>query len=49
MGHVVGGGVLKVDLAKIEAFLKWPTPTNVTKLRSFVGAIKYLRKFITSF
>jgi chemotaxis signal transduction protein len=37
LGHVIGGGELKIDLAKIEAILKWPTPTNVTKVRSFVG------------
>jgi hypothetical protein len=46
---VIGGVELKIDPIKIEAILKWPTPTNVTKVRSFVGVPQYLRKFIASF
>jgi hypothetical protein len=49
LGHVIGGGELKIDPTKIEAILKWPTPTNVIEVRSFVGASQYLRKFIASF
>jgi hypothetical protein len=49
LGHVIDGGELKIDYSKIKAILKWPTPTNVTKVRSFVGATQYLIKFIASF
>jgi hypothetical protein len=34
---------------KMEAILKWPTPTNVTKVRIFCGGTQYLQKFIASF
>jgi hypothetical protein len=27
--HVIGGGELKIDLTKIEVFVKWPSPINV--------------------
>jgi len=37
LGVCVGGGELKIDPAK-EGILKWPTPTNVTEVKSFVRA-----------
>ena len=30
LGHIVGGGQLKIDPSKIDVILKWPKPTNVT-------------------
>jgi hypothetical protein len=39
LGHVISGGELKVDPAKIDAILRWSTPTNFTEVRSFVGAV----------
>jgi hypothetical protein len=47
--NVIDGGELKIDLAKMEAIMKWPIPTNVIEVMSFVGASQYLRKFIASF
>lgn len=38
LGFVIGGGELKIDLAKMETIMKWPMPTNVSEVRSFVGA-----------
>jgi hypothetical protein len=29
---------VKIDLAKMEAIIKWPTSIDVTKVRIFVGA-----------
>jgi hypothetical protein len=49
LGYVIGGGELKIDPTKMEAIMKWSIPTNVTEVRSFVGAVQYLRKFIASF
>jgi hypothetical protein len=47
LGYVIGMGELKINPTKIDFILKWPTPSNVTKVRSFVGATQYLRNFIT--
>ena len=49
LGYVIGGGELNIDPSKMEAIMKWLVPTNVTKVRSFIGATQYLRKFIDSF
>jgi hypothetical protein len=43
--YVIGGGELKIDPMKMEAILKWPIPTNVTKIRRFVRTIQFLQKF----
>ena len=40
---------MKIDPSKMEAIMKWSVPTNVTEVRSFIGATQYLRKFIASF
>ena len=34
---------------KVEVILRWPRPTTVTEIRSFLGACTYLRKFIWHF
>eukprot|EP00253_Pinus_taeda_P030700 PITA_30700 len=49
LGHIVGGGALRIDLAKIEAIMKWPTPKSITEVISFLGAAQYWRKFISNF
>ena len=49
MRHVIGGGELKIVPSKMEAIMKWQVPTNVTKVRSFIRAAQYPRKFIASF
>jgi hypothetical protein len=47
--YVIGGGELKIDLAKMEDIMEWPIPTNVAKVRIFVGETQYLKQFIVSF
>jgi len=37
LGHVIGEGELKIDHENMEAIMKWPFPTNVTKVKSFIG------------
>jgi hypothetical protein len=42
LGYVIGGRELKIDPANMEAIMKWPVPTVVTKVRIFLGAAHYL-------
>jgi hypothetical protein len=37
LGHIVGGGELKIDPSKVKVILEWPKPNNVTEVRSFLG------------
>jgi hypothetical protein len=30
LGHIVGGGELKIDPSKVKVILEWPNPNNVT-------------------
>ena len=49
LGHIVGNGKLRIAPFKVEAIMKWPEPTNVTKVRSFLSAVQYWRRFIANF
>jgi hypothetical protein len=49
LGHIVGGGELKIDPSKVKVILEWSRPNNVTEVRSFLGAAQYWRKFIANF
>jgi hypothetical protein len=37
LGYVIGGGEIKIDPTNMEAIMKWPIPTNVTEISSFLG------------
>jgi hypothetical protein len=39
VGHIVGGGQLKIDPSKIEVIVNWPEPKSVTRIRSFLGEV----------
>jgi hypothetical protein len=32
LGHIVGGGQLKIDPSKVEVIVNWPKPTSTTEL-----------------
>ena len=49
LGHVIGGGHLQVDLAKVAVIVNWPRPNTVTEIRSCLGAVQYWRKFTFGF
>jgi hypothetical protein len=49
LGHIIGGGELKIDPSKVKVILDWPKPNNVTEVRNFLGANQYWRKFIAIF
>jgi len=44
LGHIFGGGELKIDPSKIKVIVDWPKPNNVTKVRIFLGATQYFEK-----
>lgn len=46
LGHLIGEGLLKADMKKIDAMTAWPKPKNVKQLRGFLGLTGYYRRFI---
>jgi hypothetical protein len=48
LGHIVGGGQLKIDRSKVEVIVNWSKPTSATEVRIFLGAIQYWRNFIAN-
>ena len=46
IGHVLTSEGLKSDPEKVEAILKMPKPTNVKEVKSFLGMVNYLSKFL---
>eukprot|EP00257_Ricinus_communis_P017580 XP_015576051.1 uncharacterized protein K02A2.6-like [Ricinus communis] len=49
LGHIVGGGKLRMDKAKVQAIEDWEPPRKVTELRSFLGLVNYYRRFIMGY
>ncbi|VDH95429.1 Hypothetical predicted protein [Mytilus galloprovincialis] len=49
LGHVVSENGIKCDPTKIESVKDWPSPTNVSEIKSFLGFAGYYRKFISEF
>lgn len=48
LGHVSGNGIA-TDPSKIEAVKSWPSPENITALRSFLGFCGYYKRFVKDF
>lgn len=46
LGHVIGGGGLKPDPAKVDTVRNWPVLTTKEEVRSFLGLAGYFRRFV---
>nr|GFB00237.1 retrotransposon protein, putative, Ty3-gypsy subclass [Tanacetum cinerariifolium] len=49
LGHIVSAEGITMDPAKVEAITKWPRPTSVTEVRSFLGLAGYYCRFVEGF
>ena len=49
LGHIISESQIRMDERKVQAVIDWPTPTKVTKLRSFLGLANYYRRFIKGY
>lgn len=49
LGHIVGGGGLRVNPAKVKTITEWPVPTTAAELRSFLGLANYFRRFMQGY
>jgi hypothetical protein len=48
LGHIVGGGQLKIDPSNIHVIVNWPELKSVTKIQGFLGEVQYSRRFISN-
>ncbi len=49
LGHQIGGAMLSVPAARVEAMRSYQRPITKRQLQAFLGAIGYYRDFIPSF
>jgi hypothetical protein len=49
LGHVFSGKGMEPETQKVEAIISWPTPTDLSKVRKFLGLASYYRRYIPGF
>ena len=49
LGHVFSGAGMGPDLKKVQSITEWPTPTDVSAVRKFLGLASYYRRYISHF
>ncbi|CAJ0968166.1 unnamed protein product [Ranitomeya imitator] len=49
LGYVIGRGVIKPQIDKIQAIQGWPQPVNKKQVQAFLGIAGYYRRFIPNF
>ena len=49
LGDVISAQGIATDEGKLEVIKKWPIPTNITEVQSFLGFTVYYRQFIPKF
>lgn len=49
LGHVISTDGVRPDPAKIEKVQRYPTPTDATQVRQFLGLASYYRRFMPAF
>ena len=49
LGHIVSAGGVKIDLVRVEAIQKLSIPRSKTDIRSFLGKINFVGRFIPNF
>ncbi|CAJ1064638.1 uncharacterized protein LOC120723181 [Xyrichtys novacula] len=46
LGYIIGDGVIRPQVSKLEAITSYPVPTTKKKVKSFLGLVGWYRKFI---
>jgi hypothetical protein len=46
LGHVISEEGVAVDPEKTRSIMEWPTPKDISDIRSFMGLAGYYRRFI---
>lgn len=49
LGHFIQASGVSTDPHKIKAVAEWPAPSNLKKLRGFLGLAGYYRRFVRDF
>jgi reverse transcriptase-like protein/integrase-like protein len=49
LGVIIGQGKVEMDPIKVEGIAKWPTPTTIKEVHSFLGFCNFYCSFIANF